>query len=61
MVLRTLYNNDNNDDVRNFDVDVNDDDDDTMTMTTLYMAVVYQGIYNKYCHYGLLLYIIKVI
>ena len=46
MVLRTLYNND---DVRDFDVDnVNDDDDDTMTMTTLYMAVVYQGIYNKY-------------
>ena len=46
MVLRTLYNGDNNDDVRNFDVDVNDDD--TMTITTLYMAVVYQGIYNKY-------------
>ena len=46
MVLRTLYNND---DVRDFDNnDVNDGDDDTMTMTTLYMAVVYQGIYNKY-------------
>ena len=43
MVLRTLYNDDNNDDVRDYD-----DDDNTMTMTTLYMAVVYQGIYNKY-------------
>ena len=59
MVPRTLYNDDNIDnDVRDYDDD--DDHDNTMIMTTLYMVVIYQGIYNKYGHYCLLLHIIKV-
>ena len=58
MAPKSPYNDDNNDD----DDDSNNDDDyddDMMTTTTLNMAVVYQGIYNKYWHYGLLLYIIS--